>query len=134
MSTGRLVRPLVTLHPKRLHRLGSERQRGERLLFGAAAQPLLGFDLALGSRFGCIAVPDMLGHGEAEARPVEVVGVLADELVDRAEMALDPVQEAGVGGRGDELDVAGVRPGADRRRPVAGEVVLDPVDASAPSA
>jgi hypothetical protein len=39
-------------------------------------------------------VADVLGECVAEGVPVEVVGVLADELVDRAEGGLDPVQVA----------------------------------------
>src|SRR5207253_8498067 len=55
--------------------------------------------------------------------------VLADELVDRAEAALDPVEIAGVGRGRDELDVVEICPGTDLRGPVAGEAVLDPVEA-----
>jgi len=35
-------------------------------------------------------VADVLGQRRGEGVPVEVVGVLADELVDRAEGGLDP--------------------------------------------
>src|SRR5690349_12687364 len=39
-----------------------------------------------------LAVSDMLGERVAEGVPVQVIGVLADELVDGAEGALDPVE------------------------------------------
>ncbi len=44
-----------------------------------------------------VAVGDVAGQGVGEGVPVEVVGVLDDELADRQEVALDAVQIAGVG-------------------------------------
>ena len=101
---------LVTLHRKLLHGSGGEPQA----CLGAL-EPLLGL----------VAVGDVLAPRDVEAVPVEVVGVFDQELADRAEVTLDPVQVAGVGGGGDELDVVCGRPLPDRRRPVAGEVVLN---------
>jgi hypothetical protein len=91
-----------------------------------------GFDLAPLALGGAVAVTDVVGERVAVGVPVEVVGVLADELVEGAESALDPVEVAGVGRRRDELDVVGIGVGADRGRPVAGEAVLDPVEADPP--
>src|SRR3990172_2131035 len=116
MERYSLVRLLVTLHRKRLHRLG-----GEAEVVAPAGEPLV-------SPLGLVAVADVLGHRVTEAVPAEVVAVLYHQLADRAEVALDPIQVARVGRSGDELDVALVGPDADRGRPVAGEVVLDPVD------
>ena len=45
-------------------------------------------------------------------------------------VVLDPVEIAGVGRRRDKLDVVGGRVGADLGGPVAGEAVLDPVEAN----
>ena len=42
-----------------------------------------------------------------------MVGVLDDELADRGEVRLDPVEEAGVGRGEDQLDVVVLGPGAD---------------------
>ena len=75
-----------------------------------------------------VAVLDVSGERVTESVPVEVVAVFADELVDRAEGALDAVEEARVGRGRDELDVVGLGEGADLRRPVAGKAVLDPVE------
>jgi hypothetical protein len=50
-------------------------------------------------------VAGVVGERVAEGVPVEVVGVLADELVDRAEGGLDPVRVAGVGQGRDMLDL-----------------------------
>jgi hypothetical protein len=75
------------------------------------------------------AVLERHREGVAEGFRVEVVGVLADEHVERAEGGLDPVEVAGVGGGRHELDVVGVSEGPNLRCPVAGEAILDPVDA-----
>src|SRR4051794_22844437 len=77
---------------------------------------------------GAVAVGDVVGESALSAGPVSVVGVVEDELLDRAEVALDPVQVAGVGGGGDQLDPVGVGERADVGGPVGAEVVLDPVD------
>ena len=74
------MRPLVTSHLKLRHDSGGR------------AQPLLGLLEASPAPFGVVAVADVVGHGEREVVPVEVVDVLDDELADGAEMALDPVQ------------------------------------------
>ena len=112
----RLVRPLITLHSKLSHGSG-----GEQEAFARARESLL-------AALGLVAVADVCRHREAEAVPVEVVGVLDDELADGAEVALNSVQVAGVGGGRHELDVVLGCPRPDRGRPVAGEVVLDPVE------
>jgi hypothetical protein len=65
-----------------------------------------------------VAVGDVAGEGVGECVPIEVVGVLDDELADRQEVALDAVEVAGVGRRGDEFDVVGVGVGADVWCPV----------------
>lgn len=75
-----------------------------------------------------VAVADVAREGVVEGVPVQVVGVLDDELADRLEVALDAVEVAGISRRRDELDVVGLREGPDVRRPVGAEVVLDPVD------
>ena len=62
----------------------------------AMRRSALGFDEALVA-VGSVAVVDVVGHGFGEGVPVGVVGVLDDELADRPEVALDAVQEAGVG-------------------------------------
>src|SRR6266516_899392 len=111
-----LMRGLVTLHLKLRHRSGGEAQP-----FRCSLEPQL-------ASFGVVAVADVVAHREREAVPVEVVGVLDHEFADCAEVALDPVQVAGVGRCRDELDVAALGPRADRGLPVAGEVGLDPVD------
>jgi hypothetical protein len=82
---------LGTLHRK-LHRSGGD---GELALEGGDAA------VAVGS----VAVLDVAGEGMREAVPVEVVGVVDDELGDRAEARLDAVEVAGVGGDRDEFDV-----------------------------
>ena len=74
-----------------------------------------------------VAVEDVAGEGVREGVPVEVVGVLDDELADRQEVALDAVQIAGVGRRRDQFDVVGVSERADVGGSVRREVVLDPV-------
>src|SRR5438034_10810830 len=74
---------------------------------GATLAPLGSVELALCPLGGAVAVADVLGERVAEGVPVEVVGVLADELVDRAEGGLDPVEVAGVGrGRAAETDAS----------------------------
>jgi hypothetical protein len=83
-----------------------------------------GFEFAAGSFGGAVAVADVVGERVAEGVLVEVVGVLADELVEGAEGALDPVEVAGVGRGRDELHVVRGREGADLGGPVAGESVL----------
>jgi hypothetical protein len=45
-----------------------------------------GFDLASCAFGGAVAEADVVGERDGEGVPVEVVGVLADELVDRAEV------------------------------------------------
>jgi hypothetical protein len=87
--------------------------------------------LALGDAavaVGSVAVADVGGERMLEGVPVEVVGVVDDELGDRAEMRLDAVEVAGVGGQRDELDVVLVGERADLGSPVGREVVLDPVE------
>src|SRR5215216_596488 len=79
---------------------------------------------------GAVAVADVAGERPGEGVPVDVVGVVDDELADREEVALDGVEVAGVGGGRDELDPRGGGEGADVGGPVGAEVVLDPVDAS----
>src|SRR5688572_9293355 len=55
-----------------------------------------------------VAVADVAGERPGEGVPVDVVGVVDDELADREEVTLDRVEVAGVGGSGHELDpVAG---------------------------
>jgi hypothetical protein len=49
---------------------------------------------------GAVAVGDVVSDGALGGVPVAVVGVVEDELLDRAEVALDPVEVAGVGGVG----------------------------------
>src|SRR5919202_735439 len=78
-----LVRPLVTLHSKRVHRSGGELEVGGGLR-GPALAPLVSFDLTLRTLGGAVAVADVLGQRVAEGVPVEVVGVLANEFGERA--------------------------------------------------
>ncbi len=90
------------------------------------------FELA--DAFGAVrpvAVLDVAGQRPGEGVPVDVVGVVDDELADREEVALDGVEVAGVGRGGNQLDLVGGGEGADVRCPVGREVVLDPVDPSA---
>ncbi len=75
-----------------------------------------------------VAVDDVSGERVREGVPVEVVGVLDDELADRQEVALDAVEVARVGRGRDELDVVGVGERPDLGRPVGREVVLDLID------
>lgn len=78
-----------------------------------------------------VAVLDVAGQRPSEGVPVDVVGVVEDELADREEVALIGVEVAGIGRRGDQLGAVGSGEGAGVRRPVGREVVLDPVDESA---
>jgi hypothetical protein len=71
---------------------------------------------------GAVAVGDVAGKRVREGVPVEVVGVFDDELADRQEVALDAVEVAGVGRRGNELDVVVVGEGAEVGRPVGREL------------
>src|SRR3954469_10822475 len=80
---------------------------------------------------GAVAVLDVAGQGPGEGVPVEVVGVVDDELGDREEVALDGVEVAGVGRGRHQLDAMGGGERADVRGPVGAEAVLDPVDAPA---
>src|SRR5436190_23010532 len=77
---------------------------------------------------GAVAVGDVVGHGALGGVPVAVVGVVKDELLDRAEVTLDSVQVARVGRGGDQLDPVGGGEAADVGGPVGGQVVLDPVE------
>ncbi len=89
---------------------------------------MTGFELA--DAFGAVrpvAVLDVAGQRPGEGVPVDVVGVVDDELCDREEVALDGVEVAGVGRGGNQLDLVGGGEGADVRCPVGREVVLDPV-------
>src|SRR5438445_5416738 len=101
-----LVRLLVTLHRKRGHGSGGELELAGRV-GGSALASVGGFEFAPFAFGGAVAVADVVGERVAEGVPVEVVGVLADELVDRAEGGLDPVEVAGVGWGRHELDVVG---------------------------
>ena len=85
-----------------------------------------GGDPAVG--VAAVAVGDVVRQCALGGVPVGVVGVVEDELLDRAEVALDPVQVAGVGGGRDKLDPVGVGGGAD----VGGPVRADPLDDSRP--
>ena len=59
--------------------------RSGRGLGGSAFAAFGGFEFASFAFGGAVAVADVVGERVAEGVPVEVVGVLADELVDRAE-------------------------------------------------
>src|SRR5277367_1518963 len=80
---------------------------------------------------GAVAVLDVAGERPGEGVPVEVVGVVDDELADREEVAFDWVQIAGVGGCRDEVDLVRGGEAADVWGPVRREAVLNPVDAPA---
>ncbi|MDQ3722284.1 MAG: hypothetical protein M3376_04280 [Actinomycetota bacterium] len=69
-----------------------------------------------------VAVLDVAGERPGEGVPVDVVGVVDDELADREEVALDGVEVAGVGRRGDQFDAVGGGERADVRCPVGAEV------------
>jgi hypothetical protein len=90
--------------PKRGHRSGGELEPGVGF-GGAVFASDGGFGFATLALGGAVAVTDVPGERVPEGVPVEVVGVLADELVDRTEGALDSVEIAGVGRRRDEFDV-----------------------------
>ena len=60
-----------------------------------------------------VAVGDVVRQGALRGVPVGVVGVVEDELLDRAEVALDPVEVAGVGRGRDQLDLVGLSIFAD---------------------
>src|SRR5205814_8805609 len=93
-----LVRPLVMSHRKLGHSSGGELQFAG-WFDGATLAPFGSVELALCPLGGAVAVADVLGERVAEGVPVEVGGVLADELVDRAGGCLDPAEVAGVGRR-----------------------------------
>jgi hypothetical protein len=97
---------------------------GDEVAAGGVDQTLVAFGVV-------VAQLDVVGHGVAEHVPVGVVGVFDHEFGDREEVALDSVEVAGVGRSGDQFEVVGglVGPGSDLWRPVAGQAVLDPVDA-----
>src|SRR5436309_14075644 len=78
-----LVRPLVMSHRKLGHSSGGELQFAG-WFDGATLAPLGSVELALCPLGGAVAVADVLGERVAGGVPVEVVGVLADELVARA--------------------------------------------------
>src|SRR5215218_1037074 len=78
-----------------------------------------------------VAMLDVASEGPGERVPVEVVGVVDDELADREEVALDGIEVAGVGRRRDQLDLVGGSDGANVGGPVGRQAVLDPVDAPA---
>src|SRR5436190_18486554 len=82
--------------------------------FGGALAPSCCFDSAPFALGGAVAMTDVVGERVAEGVAVEVVGVLADELVERAEGRLDPVQVAGVGRGRNQLDVVGVGVGGSQ--------------------
>lgn len=69
-----------------------------------------------------VAVGDVVGERFLGGVPVGVVGVVEHELLDRAAVALDPVQIAGVGRGRDQLDPVGGGELADVGGPVGGEV------------
>ena len=60
-----------------------------------------------------VAVGDVIGDGFAGGVPVGVVAVLEYELLNRPEVAFDPVQVAGIGRGRDQLDLVRLREGAD---------------------
>lgn len=82
-----------TLHPK------PHRSRGDQ-------ESAFGLDQALVA-VRTVAVVDVVGHRLLGCVPVGVVGVVDDELVDRPEVAFDPVQETGLGRGEHQLDVVG---------------------------
>src|SRR5438552_18990732 len=83
-----LVRPLVTLHPKRVHCSGGELEAGGGL-GGSALAAGFGFDLAAGSLGGAVAVADVVGERVAEGGPGEVGGGPAGGLVGRGKGGVD---------------------------------------------
>jgi hypothetical protein len=58
-----------------------------------------------------VAAPDVAAEGAGDVGVAGVVGGVEHELSQGLEVALDPVQVAGGGGRGDQFDVAARRPG-----------------------
>src|SRR3954451_12889659 len=72
---------------------------------------------------GPVAVPDVLGQSPGKGVPIDVVGIVDDELLDREEVALDGVEVARVSRGGDELDLVRRRERADVVGPVGREVV-----------
>ena len=113
------MRPLVTLHRKCGHGLGGELEFGVGG-GGAAFASLGGFEFAPGAFGGAVAMADVVGECVAEGVPVEVVGVFADELVERADQVADPVA-ACVGGA-----VALGRPRRAQPRPCLGRRLSGP--------
>ena len=111
------MRPLVTLNRELGHCSGDEFEFAG-FFGGTAFAAFGGFELASFALGGGVAVLDVAGERVAEGIPVDVVAVLADELVDRAEGALDPVEEARVGRGRDELDVVRLGKRADLWDPV----------------
>jgi hypothetical protein len=95
---------------------------------GYPVAALEGGDAAVG--VWAVAIGDVVSERALGVGPVEVVGVVEDELLDRAEVALDPVQVAGVGRGRDQLDPVGGSERTDVGRPVGREVVLDPVESA----
>src|SRR3972149_5171554 len=93
---------------------------------GDAVSCLSGGDAAVA--VVCVSVADVMGERISECVPVEVVGVTDDELAESGEVTLDWIQVAGVGRGRNELDPVRGREGADRRDPVGGGGVPDPVD------
>ena len=67
---------------------------------------------ALGA-VGPVAVLDVAGQSPGERVPVDVVGVVDDELGDREEVALNGVEVAGIGRRGHQFDLVCRRERAD---------------------
>src|SRR4051812_45336561 len=78
---------------------------------------------------GAVAVLDVPGQRPGEGVPVEVVGVVDDELGDREEVALNGIEVARVGRGRNELDAVAGGVDPDVGGPVGAEAVLDPVDA-----
>ena len=68
-----------------------------------------------------VAVGDVAGESVGEGVPVDVVGVLDDELADREEVALDGVEVAGIGRCRYRLDVVSASERADVGRPVGAD-------------
>ena len=94
---------------------------------GCDQEPAFGLEEPLVA-VGSVAVVDVVGHRLLDGHPVGVVGVVDDELVDRPEVTLDPVQEAGVGRGEHKFDVVLLGPGPDVGGLVGGEVVGDQLD------
>lgn len=89
VCVGRRTNALYLPPPARLVvRLGSSHLKPHRLRCDLAAA--FEVDEALGA-VRAVAVGDVVGEGVVEGVPVQVVGVLDDELTDRQEVALDAV-------------------------------------------